>query len=67
MKIAFVTDDQQTISQHFGRAEYYLVISIEDGQENGRELRAKLGHRQFAQESGHHEHPHQDHDHHAHG
>ena len=29
MKIAIVSDDNQTISQHFGRAEKYVVISLE--------------------------------------
>lgn len=32
MKIAIVSDDEQTISQHFGRAEKYIVVSCE--QEN---------------------------------
>lgn len=32
MKIAIVSDDGQTISQHFGRAEKYIVVSCE--QEN---------------------------------
>ena len=29
MKIAIVSDDGQTISRHFGRAENYIVISLE--------------------------------------
>ena len=29
MKIAIVSDDKQTISKHFGRAENYIVISFE--------------------------------------
>ena len=29
MKIAIVSDDEQTISQHFGRAEKYIVVSCE--------------------------------------
>jgi len=32
MKIAIVSDDEKTISQHFGRAEKYIVVSYE--QEN---------------------------------
>jgi predicted Fe-Mo cluster-binding NifX family protein len=47
MKIAAVTDDGKTISMHFGRAEYYLVCTIEDGQIAGREMREKMGHKQF--------------------
>lgn len=65
MKIAVVTDDQVTISQHFGRAHYYLVFTVEDGQVIQQELRDKLGHDQFQNEQ--HEHDH-DHDHaHGHG
>ena len=29
MKIAIVSDDKQTISRHFGRAENYVVISLD--------------------------------------
>ncbi len=50
MKIAAITEDGETISRHFGRAFYYLVVSVEDGQIVGRELRDKLGHAQFADE-----------------
>jgi predicted Fe-Mo cluster-binding NifX family protein len=60
VKIAAVTDDGKTISMHFGRAEYYLVCTVEDGKITGSELRDKVGHRQFASE------PHHDHDHHQH-
>ena len=48
MKIAAITDDGKTISQHFGRAPYYLVVTVEDGQIVERELRDKLGHAHFA-------------------
>lgn len=50
MKIAVITDDGKSISQHFGRAPYYLVVTLEDGQIVERELREILGHVQFAQE-----------------
>jgi predicted Fe-Mo cluster-binding NifX family protein len=50
MKIAVITDDEQSISQHFGRAPYYLVVTIEDGKVVGRERRDKLGHAHFADE-----------------
>jgi predicted Fe-Mo cluster-binding NifX family protein len=61
MKIAAVTDDGQTISAHFGRAYYYLVITVEDGQATGREMREKAGHHQFHQEHDHdHSHRHED-------
>lgn len=48
MKIACVTDDGITISQHFGRAPYYAVLTVENGQIVARELRDKMGHNQFA-------------------
>jgi len=48
MKIAAITDDGKTISQHFGRAQYYLVATVKNGQIVSRELREKLGHAQFA-------------------
>lgn len=48
MKIAAITEDGKTISQHFGRAPYYLVATVENGQIAGRELREKLGHAHFA-------------------
>jgi len=48
MKIAAITDDGNTISQHFGRAKHYLVATVENGEIVGRELREKLGHAQFA-------------------
>jgi predicted Fe-Mo cluster-binding NifX family protein len=61
MKIAFVTDDGTTISQHFGRARFYEVLTIEDGKVVSREQREKMGHAHFAGE--HHDH----HDHHGQG
>jgi predicted Fe-Mo cluster-binding NifX family protein len=48
MKIAAITDDGKIISQHFGRAPYYMVVTINDGEIVGHELRNKLGHAQFA-------------------
>ena len=48
MKIAAITDDGCTISQHFGRAPHYLVVTVEDGKIVNRELRDKLGHAHFA-------------------
>ena len=48
MKIAIVSDDGESISQHFGRAEHYVVLTIEDGRITQRELREKFGHRHGA-------------------
>jgi tRNA-Thr(GGU) m(6)t(6)A37 methyltransferase TsaA len=50
MKIAVITDDGRTISQHFGRASHYLVFTVEGGQITGKDLRDKLGHQQLANE-----------------
>jgi predicted Fe-Mo cluster-binding NifX family protein len=50
MKIAVVTDDGTTISQHFGRASYYMVVTVEQGKIAKRELRDKIGHAHFASE-----------------
>jgi predicted Fe-Mo cluster-binding NifX family protein len=52
MKIAAVTEDRTTISRHFGRAPFYLVVTIEDGRAVSREVRDKLGHLQFAGQEG---------------
>ncbi|MGC8788078.1 MAG: NifB/NifX family molybdenum-iron cluster-binding protein [Anaerolineae bacterium] len=50
MKIAAVSEDGKTISQHFGRAPFYVVLTIEDNKIIGREIRDKVGHAQFAGE-----------------
>lgn len=54
MKIAAITEDGKTISRHFGRAPFYLVTTVENGQVVNRELRDKLGHTQLNKEG--HEH-----------
>jgi len=51
MKIAAVSEDGVTISQHFGRAPFYVVVTVEDGKIVSRETRNKMGHAQFAGES----------------
>lgn len=48
MKIAVVCDDQTTISQHFGRAPFYTVFTLEEGKIMDRETRPKTGHHTFA-------------------
>ena len=48
MKIAVITDDELTLSQHFGRAAYYMVVTIENGKIVSRERRDKLGHAHLA-------------------
>jgi predicted Fe-Mo cluster-binding NifX family protein len=67
MKIAVVTDDEKTISVHFGRAQYYMVFTVEDGNPStparpsaperrviAQEIRPKANHSQFSGEQGHH-------------
>lgn len=44
MKIAVVTEDEVTISQHFGRAPYYMVYTVEKGKIVSHEKRNKAGH-----------------------
>ena len=39
MKIAAVTEDEVNISQHFGRAPYYLVYTVEEGDITDKEIR----------------------------
>ncbi|HJX61513.1 MAG TPA: NifB/NifX family molybdenum-iron cluster-binding protein [Dehalococcoidia bacterium] len=48
MKIAAVSEDGVNISQHFGRAPHYVVLTIEEGQIVADELRPKVGHHTFA-------------------
>ncbi len=55
-KVAVITEDGKTISQHFGRAPYYLVFTIEDGVVKNQELRDKMGHQHFKDEETHHVH-----------
>lgn len=43
MKIAVVSDDGQTISKHFGRAENYLVVSIDGNSISERKSLPKQG------------------------
>jgi predicted Fe-Mo cluster-binding NifX family protein len=55
MKIAAITDNGKTISQHFGRAQYYLVATVENGQIVNREMRDKINHAQLQAEGQDHE------------
>ena len=47
MKIAAISDDGVVISQHFGRAPLYVVLTIEEGKVVNKETRAKTGHHTF--------------------
>lgn len=53
MKIAVVSDDGFNISEHFGRAPYYVVLTVENGVIVDKDKRPKTGHHTFAG----HEHP----------
>jgi predicted Fe-Mo cluster-binding NifX family protein len=48
MKIAAISEDGITVSQHFGRAPLYVVVTVEDGKIVRKETRAKAGHHTFA-------------------
>jgi len=50
MKIAVATEDEKTISQHFGRAPFYVIVTVEDGKIVSHDTRDKIGHAQFASE-----------------
>jgi predicted Fe-Mo cluster-binding NifX family protein len=54
VKIAAVSEDGVTVSEHFGRAPFYVVVTVEDGEIVSREIRDKMGHAQFSGE------PHED-------
>ena len=59
MKIAVVTDDQITISAHFGRAPYFQVFTIDTGHIMGKETRNKAYHGQPGEQEMHaHQHQH---------
>jgi len=44
IKLAFPTDDGETISRHFGQARSFKVITLENNQLTGSEMRAKASH-----------------------
>ena len=52
MKIAFATEDGKTVSAHFGKAPYYVVVQVSEGKVLEQEMRAKAYHGNH-QEYGH--------------
>ena len=52
MRIAAITDDGTTISRHFGRAPFYAVLTVQNDQVVNRDMRDKVGHRQFVHNDG---------------
>lgn len=58
MRIAAVSDDGKTISEHFGRAAYYVVLEVREGEIHAQERREKPGHHSFQHDHQHnHAHP----------
>ncbi len=53
MKIAVVSTDGTTVSQHFGRASLYVVFTVDNGKVTDKEVRPKLGHQHFGNNAGH--------------
>lgn len=68
-KIALVTDDEQTISAHFGRAAKIVIITLQDGEEVAREIKLRASNTiHIHDEHDEHDHDHHDHSHeHDHG
>ncbi len=50
MKIAIPTEDKATISEHFGGASYFMVVTVEGNKITNKEIREKPGHKDFAGE-----------------
>jgi predicted Fe-Mo cluster-binding NifX family protein len=68
MKIAIVSDDHQTISAHFGRAQFYEVFTIDGGKVTTRETLVRSNTQIVAIGEEHEterEHHHHHHDHNA--
>jgi len=42
MKIAVASEDGKTISKHFGRAPFYIVVTVDEGKITGYERRDKV-------------------------
>ncbi len=61
MKVAVVTNDAETISQHFGRSRFYKIITIKDEKQFSQEILPRgTGH--YAQGQHEHSHDHTQHD-----
>ncbi len=61
VKIAAVTENGETLSAHFGRADRYRVFTVEDGRIVSEQTLNKPHHASHARhEEHHHEHHHED-------
>jgi predicted Fe-Mo cluster-binding NifX family protein len=49
MKLAVITDDFITISAHFGRAQHYVIFTIEEGEVIEVDRHSKTNHSQFGE------------------
>jgi predicted DNA-binding protein (UPF0251 family)/predicted Fe-Mo cluster-binding NifX family protein len=58
IKIAAVTDDGEVICAHFGRANFYEVVTVKDGEIVHRERRAKPNHHANHSAKQQHQHSH---------
>ncbi|MBE2201169.1 MAG: hypothetical protein IAE79_21325 [Anaerolinea sp.] len=58
LKIAFPTDDGETISRHFGKAAFFQVVTLADGNSPTTELRAPSAPEHAPGESHEHAHAH---------
>jgi predicted Fe-Mo cluster-binding NifX family protein len=56
VEVAVVSDDGVTIGQHFGRAPYYVVLTVEGRKITASETRPKPGHHTFSSEEHHDQH-----------
>lgn len=52
MKIAVVSDDETSISQHFGRALYYVIVQVDNGKIVEKETRSKVVHHNADKQPG---------------
>jgi predicted Fe-Mo cluster-binding NifX family protein len=52
MKVAIASDDGLNISQHFGRARFYIIYTIENDKVTAKEVRDKVGHHSFIEGHG---------------
>ena len=60
VKIAFPTEDDETISAHFGRAPFFTVVTLNEGEAPQFEKRSKAFHgsTEHTPEVGQHDHDH---------
>lgn len=65
IKIAFPTEDGQTISRHFGRAPLFKIVTLQNGQEVESELRGNPSTAEAHDQE--HEHGHEHGEHQGHG